>query len=61
MLAVDEEHRVERPDVRQHGTAEHPDDHGECRKHLLFDLVVFAVLVHAHHPELFDVFVTAPR
>ena len=29
--------------------------------HLLFDLVVFAVLVHAHNPELFDVFVTAPR
>ncbi|MCB7137107.1 CPBP family glutamic-type intramembrane protease [Cellulosimicrobium marinum] len=28
--------------------------------HLLFDLVVFGVLVHAHHPELFDVFVTAP-
>lgn len=28
--------------------------------HLLFDLVVFGVLVHAHHPELADVFVTAP-
>ena len=28
--------------------------------HLLFDLVVFMVLVHAHNPELFDVFVTAP-
>ncbi len=28
--------------------------------HLLFDVVVFAVLVHGHHPELFDVFVTAP-
>lgn len=28
--------------------------------HLLFDLVVFAVLVHGHHPELLDVFVTAP-
>lgn len=28
--------------------------------HLLFDAVVFAVLVHAHHPELFDVFLTAP-
>jgi len=29
--------------------------------HLLFDLVVFGVLVHAHHPELLDVFVTAPH
>lgn len=28
--------------------------------HLLFDAVVFAVLVHAHNPELFDVFLTAP-
>jgi membrane protease YdiL (CAAX protease family) len=28
--------------------------------HLLFDVVVFAVLVHGHHPELFDVFITAP-
>ncbi len=28
--------------------------------HLLFDLVVFGVLVHAHHPELADVFLTAP-
>lgn len=28
--------------------------------HLLFDAVVFAVLVHAHHPQLFDVFLTAP-
>jgi membrane protease YdiL (CAAX protease family) len=28
--------------------------------HLLFDLVVFMVLVHAHNPELFDIFVTAP-
>lgn len=28
--------------------------------HLLFDLVVFMVLVHAHHPDVFDVFVTAP-
>ncbi|MFD6092428.1 type II CAAX prenyl endopeptidase Rce1 family protein [Oerskovia sp. NPDC060338] len=29
--------------------------------HLLFDAIVFAVLVHAHHPELFDVFVTGGR
>ncbi|QZN86477.1 CPBP family intramembrane glutamic endopeptidase [Cellulomonas sp. C5510] len=29
--------------------------------HLLFDLVVFGVLVHAHHPHLLDVFITAPR
>lgn len=28
--------------------------------HLLFDAVVFAVLVHAHNPELFRVFLTAP-
>lgn len=28
--------------------------------HLLFDAVVFAVLVHAHNPELFDIFPTAP-
>ncbi|WP_297081108.1 type II CAAX prenyl endopeptidase Rce1 family protein [uncultured Demequina sp.] len=28
--------------------------------HLLFDAVVFAVLVHAHHPVLFDIFVTVP-
>ncbi len=28
--------------------------------HLLFDAAVFMVLVHAHHPELFDIFVTAP-
>ncbi len=28
--------------------------------HLLFDAVVFAVLVHGHHPHLFDIFVTAP-
>ena len=28
--------------------------------HLLFDAVVFAVLVHAHHPHLFDIFPTAP-
>ena len=29
--------------------------------HLLFDLFVFMVLVHAHDPALFDIFVTAPR
>jgi len=28
--------------------------------HLLFDAVVFMVLVHGHHPELFDIFLTAP-
>lgn len=28
--------------------------------HLLFDAVVFAVLVHAHNPQLFDVFSTVP-
>lgn len=28
--------------------------------HLLFDAVVFAVLVHAHNPSLFNVFPTAP-
>ncbi|WP_427869322.1 CPBP family intramembrane glutamic endopeptidase [Leucobacter luti] len=28
--------------------------------HLLFDAVVFAVLVHAHDPALFDIFPTAP-
>lgn len=27
--------------------------------HLLFDAVVFAVLVHAHNPQLFDIFPTA--
>lgn len=29
--------------------------------HLLFDAVVFAVLVHAHNPGLFDIFPTAPQ
>ncbi|MBO1900796.1 CPBP family intramembrane metalloprotease [Leucobacter weissii] len=28
--------------------------------HLLFDAVVFAVIVHAHDPSLFDIFPTAP-
>lgn len=28
--------------------------------HLLFDAVVFMVLVHAHNPHLFDIFVTIP-
>ena len=28
--------------------------------HLLFDAVVFGVLVHAHNPAVFDIFVTAP-
>lgn len=28
--------------------------------HLLFDAVVFVVLVHAHNPGLFDIFLTAP-
>ena len=28
--------------------------------HLLFDAVVFMVLVHAHNPHLFNFFVTAP-
>ena len=28
--------------------------------HLLFDAVVFMVLVHAHNPRLFDIFVTIP-
>nr|WP_240643841.1 CPBP family intramembrane glutamic endopeptidase [Antribacter gilvus] len=29
--------------------------------HLLFDVVVFMVLVHGHHPQLFDIFITAPK
>lgn len=29
--------------------------------HLLFDAVVFGVLVHAHNPHLFDIFLTIPR
>ena len=28
--------------------------------HLMFDLFVFLVLVHAHDPALFDIFVTGP-
>ena len=28
--------------------------------HLLFDLFVFMVLVHAHDPSMFDIFITAP-
>ena len=28
--------------------------------HLTFDLVVFLVLVHAHDPSMFDIFITAP-
>ena len=28
--------------------------------HLLFDLFVFMVLVHAHDPSMFDIFLTAP-
>lgn len=28
--------------------------------HLIFDAVVFAVIVHAHNPQLFDLFPTAP-
>ncbi|ACQ79329.1 Abortive infection protein [Beutenbergia cavernae DSM 12333] len=29
--------------------------------HLLFDLVVFGVIVHAHNPELFDIFLVSTR
>ncbi len=29
--------------------------------HLTFDVVIFAILVHAYNPALFDVFVTDPR
>lgn len=29
--------------------------------HLSFDLIIFMILVHAHTPTLFDVFVTSPR
>ena len=29
--------------------------------HLIFDAIIFMILVHAHNPELFDIFVTIPR
>ena len=29
--------------------------------HLSFDLIIFMIIVHAHNPWLFDVFVTSPR
>lgn len=29
--------------------------------HLIFDAIIFMILVHAHNPELFNVFVTIPR
>lgn len=29
--------------------------------HLIFDAIIFMILVHAHNPQLFDVFVTIPR
>ena len=29
--------------------------------HLTFDMIIFAILVHAYDPALFDVFLTAPR
>jgi membrane protease YdiL (CAAX protease family) len=29
--------------------------------HLSFDVIIFMILVHAHSPEWFDVFVTSPR
>jgi membrane protease YdiL (CAAX protease family) len=29
--------------------------------HLSFDAVIFMILVHAHSPQLFDVFLTSPR
>ena len=29
--------------------------------HLSFDAIIFMILVHAHSPELFDVFLTSPR
>ncbi len=28
--------------------------------HLIFDAIIFMILVHAHNPELFDIFVTIP-
>lgn len=29
--------------------------------HLTFDMIIFAILVHAYDPALFDIFLTAPR
>lgn len=29
--------------------------------HLSFDLIILMILVHAHTPGLFDVFLTSPR
>lgn len=29
--------------------------------HLSFDLIIFMIIVHAHNPGLFDVFITSPR
>ena len=29
--------------------------------HLVFDAIIFMILVHAHNPHLFDIFVTIPR
>lgn len=29
--------------------------------HLSFDLIIFMIIVHAHNPDLFDVFLTSPR
>ena len=29
--------------------------------HLSFDLIIFMIIVHAHNPAVFDVFITSPR